>query len=149
MGSGLAMQKYVRAKPVPTACRGACLILQPITPLLGVCNTLLLLIMNRHCAKKSSAAGFAGEFVALIVYQNSALGCATDSNQDNAKKNYSAHRFAYLFVAVGGGGEPNLCRNNSGISHSSTDHSSDQPYFLTALSMARPALARSSGNMTG
>jgi len=102
MGSGLAMQKYVRAKPVPTACRGACLILQPITPLLGVCNTLLLLIMNRHCAKKSSAAGFAGEFVALIVYQNSALGCATDSNQDNAKKNYSAHRFAYLFVAVGG-----------------------------------------------
>jgi hypothetical protein len=58
--------------------------------------------MNRHCAKKSSAAGFAGEFVALIVYQNSALGCAAGSNQDNEKENYSAHRFAYRFEAVGG-----------------------------------------------
>ena len=102
MGSGLAMQKYVRAKPVPTACRSACLILQPITPLLGVCNTLLLLIMNRHSAKKSGAAGFAGEFVALIVYHNSALGGAAGSNQDNAKKNYSAHRNTYVLVAVWG-----------------------------------------------
>ncbi|MEO6164116.1 MAG: hypothetical protein ABIP88_08255 [Candidatus Binatia bacterium] len=62
----------------------------------------MLFIMNRHCAKKSSSAGFAGEFVALIVHQNSALGCATGSNQDNAKKNYSTHRITHLFVAVWG-----------------------------------------------
>jgi hypothetical protein len=58
--------------------------------------------MNRHCAKKSSPAGFAGEFVALIVDQNSALGCATGSNEDNAKKNYYAHRITNLLVAVWG-----------------------------------------------
>ena len=102
MASSLKLREYLIAKLVPKSSRNACLILLAITPLLGVCNTLLLLIMNRHCAKKSSAAGFAGEFVALIVYQNSALGGAAGSKQDNAKQNYSAHRITYLFVAVWG-----------------------------------------------
>jgi hypothetical protein len=104
MLSSLELREYLSATLIAKGSGSACLFLQPITPLLGICNTLLLLTMNRHCAKKSSSAGFAGDFVALIVYQNSALGCATGSNQDNAKKNYSAHRFAYLFVAVGGRG---------------------------------------------
>jgi hypothetical protein len=102
MLSSLELREYLSATLIAKGSGSACLIFQPITPLLGVCNTLLLLIMNRHSAKKSGAAGFAGEFVALIVYHNSALGGAAGSNQDNAKKNYSAHRNTYVLVAVWG-----------------------------------------------
>jgi hypothetical protein len=49
------------------------LILQAVAALLGIGNTLLLLITNGDCTEESGTTGFAGEQIALTVHQDSSL----------------------------------------------------------------------------
>jgi hypothetical protein len=53
------------------------LILYPVAALLGIGNTLLLLITNGDGTEKSGTAGFAGEQIALTVHQYGSLSRAT------------------------------------------------------------------------
>jgi hypothetical protein len=53
------------------------LILYPVAALLGIGNTLLLLITNGDCTEESGTTGFAGKQIALTVHQYGSLSCAT------------------------------------------------------------------------
>jgi hypothetical protein len=53
------------------------LVLYPVAALLGISNTLLLLVTNGDCTEKSGTTGFAGKQIALTVHQYGSLSCAT------------------------------------------------------------------------
>lgn len=53
------------------------LILYPVAALLGIGNTLLLLITNGDCTEESETTSFASEQIALTVHQYGSLSCAT------------------------------------------------------------------------